>query len=155
MRKKIFFDLDGTVADLYNKEGWLEDIQNELPIFENLKPIIDMQELEGFCMKLKARGYGIGIITWLPMHASEQYESACALEKRKWVSKYMPYIDEFYALRYGTPKQNASFIRGTLNYLIDDNQEVGKMWEERNNHLAVKVSEGNTLEEVTKHFSMI
>ena len=38
MARKILFDLDGTVADLYGTENWLELLLNETKgLFRNLK----------------------------------------------------------------------------------------------------------------------
>lgn len=30
MEKMIWFDMDGTIADLYGVENWLEDLRNEV-----------------------------------------------------------------------------------------------------------------------------
>ena len=27
--KAIYFDMDGTIADLYGRDGWLDDLMNE------------------------------------------------------------------------------------------------------------------------------
>ena len=29
MEKAIYFDMDGTIADLYGVDGWLDDLMNE------------------------------------------------------------------------------------------------------------------------------
>ena len=31
MKKEICFDMDGTIADLYGVEGWLEDLEHFSP----------------------------------------------------------------------------------------------------------------------------
>ena len=155
MKTKLFFDMDGTIADLYNEPRWLEDIQAENPVFERLKPMVDMTALKELCSKLQEQGIIIGIITWLPMRASEQYEQECTIEKKKWIQKHLPEVTEFYAQRYGEPKQNAPFQRADYcNILVDDNAEVVNMWEKIRKHKAIKVENGNTIERIKEFFGI-
>ena len=46
MTKAIYFDMDGTIADLYGVEGWLNDLEseNERP-YATAKPLIRMSAL--------------------------------------------------------------------------------------------------------------
>ena len=127
--KKIYFDLDGTVYDLYGMENWLEMLRNEeRGAFTNGNPLVDMERLADMCLMLINNGFQIGVITWLPMGASLEYQEVCTQEKRKWVEKNMPYVSEFYALEYGTPKQYAPAKRAKEMWLIDDSREVREMW---------------------------
>lgn len=127
--KKIYFDMDGTVYDLYGMDNWLEMLRNEEKnAFTLGKPLVNMDKLKRVCMELIGIGYQIGIITWLPMGASLEYCEVCTEEKRKWAEKNMPYISEFYALEYGTPKQYAPARRASEMWLIDDSKEVREMW---------------------------
>lgn len=131
MTKKIYFDMDGTVADLYGSERWLEKLRNEEEgAFIKLEPMVDMNRLGEVVGKLMMQGWQFGIITWLPMDASEEYEEVCTREKRIWAEQYMPWaMNEFYAQRYGTPKQDAPVRRAGHMILVDDNAEVRAMWE--------------------------
>ena len=127
--KKIYFDMDGTVYDLYGMKNWLEMLRNEeKSAFTLGKPLVDMDRLKKVCMELIGIGYQIGIITWLPMGASLEYCEVCTEEKRKWAEENMPYISEFYALEYGTPKQYAPARRASEMWLVDDSKEVREMW---------------------------
>lgn len=127
--KKIYFDMDGTVYNLYGMENWLEMLRNEEKgAFTLGKPLVDMDKLKRVCIELIGIGYQIGIITWLPMGASLEYSEVCTKEKREWAEENMPYISEFYALEYGTPKQYAPARRAAEMWLIDDSKEVRKMW---------------------------
>ncbi len=128
--KKIYFDMDGTVYNLYGMKDWLNGLRNEEKgIFTKGSPLVDMNKLKDVCCKLINKGYQIGIITWLPMGASDEYCKICTEEKREWAKKYMPYISEFYAQEYGVPKQYAPIKRAKEMILVDDNIEVRKMWE--------------------------
>lgn len=127
--KKIYFDMDGTVADLYGEKNWLDNLRNEREgSFINLRPLVDMNELAMVCHQLMNLGYSFGVITWLPMGASYEFERVCEEEKRAWVEEFMPWVSEFYAQSYGVPKQYAPSKRAAEMILIDDNAEVRAMW---------------------------
>lgn len=140
--KKIYFDMDGTVYDLYGMENWLEMLRNEEKgAFTLGNALVNMDELKEVCLKLIAKGYQIGIITWLPMGASLEYCEVCTAEKRKWAEKNMPYISEFYALEYGVPKQYAPARRAAEMWLVDDNKEVREMWVTEKQRKAIDATE--------------
>ena len=130
--------MDGTVADLYNSIGWLDKLENqEVGAFVDLEPMVDMDELTRVCNSLQAQGWTIGVITWLPMRASELYETECSEEKHLWISKHMPYVQEMYCQPYGTPKQYAPRQQGGTMVLVDDNKEVRQMWENKRNRTTI------------------
>jgi len=154
MKNTIWFDMDGTVADLYNRQNWLGLLETESPIFADLDPICDIEELARLCTKLFSIGYRIGIITWLPAHASADYRTTCTADKNAWLAQNMPYITEVHTLPYGTPKQNAGFDRGTYNYLVDDNNEIIHTWEQSLNNIGIQVAEGNTCSILRNYFGI-
>ena len=140
--KKIYFDMDGTVYDLYGMDNWLEMLRNEEKgAFLYGDTLVNMSELEDVCLRLIKKGYQIGIITWLPMGASLEYCEVCTEEKRKWAEKNMPYISEFYALEYGTPKQYAPARRAAEMWLVDDSKEVREMWITEKQRKAIDANE--------------
>ena len=129
--KIAYFDLDGTVYDLYNMENWLERIQKEDPnVFLDGNAIYSKPQMEIMAETLQKAGYEIGVITWLPMNASVEYMIDCISTKRQWVKENMPFVDgrDFHALPYGTPKQNARIKKRREMLLFDDNNEVREMW---------------------------
>ena len=119
---KILFDLDGTLANLYGRKDWLEKLRKEEPIYEELEPLVDMQELNHIAEKLMNVGVEFCVVTWLSMQASETYELITSMEKFRWCKRYIPFISEFECQPYGTPKQTN--YRNTKCILIDDNAEV-------------------------------
>ena len=140
--KKIYFDMDGTVYDLYGMENWLEMLRNEEKgAFTLGNALVDMVALKEVCLRLIAKGYQIGIITWLPMGASLEYCEICTKEKREWAENNMPYISEFYALEYGVPKQYAPARRAAEMWLVDDNKEVREMWVTEKQRKAIDATE--------------
>lgn len=119
---KILFDLDGTLANLYGRKDWLEKLKKEEPIYEELEPLVDMQELNHIAEKLMNVGVEFCVVTWLSMQASETYELITSMEKFRWCKRYIPFISEFECQIYGTPKQTN--YRNTKCILIDDNADV-------------------------------
>ena len=130
MTKKIFFDMDGTIADLYGQEKWLEQLLSEtVGLFRNLPTMHNKKELADTLQMLKNTGFELEVITWTPKNVSSEYEKIVAQEKAEWVAEHFPQISKIHALRYGTPKQKANYTKAKTEILVDDNEEVLKIWE--------------------------
>lgn len=129
MAKKIFFDMDGTIADLYGTENWLDKLLNEEKgLFENLPVMHNKQELEKTFNKLAKKGYELEIITWTPKNATNKYINTVTREKINWVQKNFPMIKNIHCLAYGTPKQKAPITKAKEMILVDDNEEILEKW---------------------------
>lgn len=102
MTVKVYFDLDGTIFDLYGKEKWLEMIETEQSgVFEgDFLPEINEDHFYTTVGDLLDLGVQFGVITWLPMGASPEYEEICRAEKMAWVKEFMPFISEFNCVSY-------------------------------------------------------
>lgn len=130
MAKKIFFDMDGTIADLYNEENWLTRLQNEKKgLFRNLKPMHDKDKLTKIFNDLVELGFEIEVITWTPKNVSQDYIGIVEKEKKEWIQEHFPIIKNIHCLGYGVPKQKAKYKKAKLEILVDDNLEVVKMWD--------------------------
>lgn len=130
--KMICFDMDGTIADLYGVEGWLEMLRAENPTpYRQAKPMWDMVELAETLRMLQANGVEIRIITWLSMNSTENYKNETRQAKRDWLDELgFPY-DNFHGVQYGATK--ADSVRRYLAknegaILIDDNAKVREGW---------------------------
>ena len=56
--KYLCFDMDGTIADLYGVENWLNDLRNEnARPYRVAKPIYDMDTLNFLLDALKSQGW--------------------------------------------------------------------------------------------------
>ena len=138
---KIWMDLDGTVYDLYNINNWEPRLRAEDPtVFEDGDFIGDYDRFISICNKLVSIGVQFGVITWLSMQSSVEYEIECTEVKRSWVKKFMPFVTEFNAQSYGTPKQNAIQKRAKTMYLLDDNKEVCEMWKTEKMRKSINVN---------------
>lgn len=129
MTKKIYFDMDGTIADLYGEKNWLDRLLNEeRGLFENLPVMHDKHKLTRIITDLQELGFEIGVITWTPKNVTKRYINTVAKEKINWVQKNFPMIEEIHILEYGTPKQKAPIKKAKEMILVDDNEEVLNTW---------------------------
>lgn len=126
--KAIYFDMDGTIADLYNYPNWLDCLENSdtMP-YENAKPLVDMAALNELLNKFIAIGYIVGVISWSAKDGSKEYNKAVRAVKKEWINKYLPCVSEFHVVKYGTAKHTTAKIKGSI--LVDDNANVRKAWE--------------------------
>ena len=127
--KVIVFDMDGTIADLYGVNGWLDMLNAENPKpYEIAKPIYDMVELAEILNELKEIGYIIAVTTWLAMGSTREYDKQVRLAKLAWLEKYNFPYDEIHLVKYGTTKANCTRKLGGFQILVDDNEKVRNGW---------------------------
>lgn len=127
--KIINFDMDGTLANLYGVENWLEDLNNSNPRpYIVAKPLLNMSALARILNRLKKAGYMINVISWLSKNSTPDYDIAVSLAKRQWLTKHLKSVqfDNIYIVPYGTPKQAIS-----SGILFDDEKPNRKNWEDR------------------------
>ena len=130
--RMIVWDMDGTMADLYGVDGWLEMLRAENPLpYEIAKPLWDMERLANIIRGLQAIGVEQRIVTWLSMDSSEQYKSEVRRAKREWLDEFDFPFDHFHGVQYGATK--ADSVRKFLAedetaILIDDSAKVRKGW---------------------------
>lgn len=108
MKKEIWFDMDGTIADLYGVEGWLEMLLNSDPTpYAVARPLVNMARLARALNKAQRLGAEIGIISWLSKNGTEEYNEAVTLAKLGWLAKHLPSVkwNEIKIVEYGTPKE--------------------------------------------------
>lgn len=127
--KILVFDMDGTIANLYGVDNWLESLRNNDPSpYYNAEPLYDMETLTGILMALQSFGWKIVITTWLAKGANETYNALVREAKLAWLKKYdFPY-DEIHMVKYGTTKANCTRKQGGFQILIDDNENVRRGW---------------------------
>ena len=128
--KAIYFDMDGTIADLYAVEGWLADLRAEnVRPYAEAKPILNLSLLARYIHKAQRIGYTVGIISWLSKTGSDEYNEAVTAVKREWLAKHLPSVewDEIHIVKYGTPKSTCRTREGIL---FDDEQRNLDEWGE-------------------------
>ena len=127
--KTLVFDMDGTIADLYGVDNWLEDLRAENPRpYEIARPLYDMSALNALLDIFKLQGWKIVVTTWLAKDSSKDYDRLVREAKLAWLEKYdFPY-DEIHLVKYGTTKANCTRKNGGFQVLVDDNDKVRKGW---------------------------
>jgi hypothetical protein len=129
MRKTIVFDMDGTIADFYGVNGWLEYLKNEdTTPYREAKPLYNMDELRTLLINLKEKGWKVVVTTWLAKGGTKEYNNRTRLAKLEWLAKYNFPYDEIHLVKYGTTKANCTRKIGGYQVLVDDNETVRKGW---------------------------
>ena len=106
---KIWFDMDGTIADFYGVENWLDYLLNEdTTPYEIAKPLLNMSLLARYLNKAQAQGHEIGIISWGSKNSTNDFLNAVGCAKFHWLNKHLPSVtfDKVYIEHYGTNKFN-------------------------------------------------
>lgn len=130
--KYLCFDMDGTIADLYAVNGWLEQLRayNAEP-YRVAEPMWDMAELTNAIQAIQEIGIKIVIITWASKDSTREYDKTVRQAKLDWLEENNFPYDFFHCVKYGTTKANT--IRKYMEIeetaiLIDDNEKVRNGW---------------------------
>jgi hypothetical protein len=129
MNKVLVFDMDGTLANLYEVENWLVDLRSEnARPYEIAKPMYDMDTLVSILGLLKTNGWEIVITSWLAKDSSKEYDEKVRKTKKEWLAKYQFPYDEIHLVKYGTTKADCTRKKGGYQILIDDNEKIRNGW---------------------------
>lgn len=132
MNVNLCFDLDGTLADLYARETWLEELRafNPAPYAE-AAPLVNMSALARMLNNRQRAGYTLTIISWLSKTSTPEYDEAVINAKLEWLEKHLPSVhwDNIHIVPYGTPKSDFC-VEDKLNVLFDDEQRNRDEWAE-------------------------
>ena len=124
--KEINFDMDGTIANLYGVEGWLEMLlAGDTTPYAEAKPLVNFSALARVLNRLQRNGWTIGVITWLAKVDNDEYNNRVAEVKREWLAKHLPSVkwDKVTVVKYGTPKSTCG-----NGILFDDEEPNRKEW---------------------------
>ena len=127
--RTIFFDLDGTIANLYGVENWLQYLLASNPFpYENAKPLLNLQALARVLNRLQRNGFRIEVISWLSKNSTPEYDEAVTLAKLRWLRVHLASVsfDEINIVSYGICKD--TFRHTTTDILFDDEEPNRKVW---------------------------
>lgn len=125
---RINFDMDGTIANLYGVDGWLEKLINEdATPYANAQPLVDMKKLGRALRRAQAKGNEIAIISWGSKNGSPEYLERVRKAKEYWLKKHLPKVEwnDIKVVPYGTPKSQVG-----NGILFDDEQKNLDEWGE-------------------------
>lgn len=129
VKKMVWFDMDGTIADLYGVEGWLEMLMAEdTAPYAQAKPLVRMSQLAKLLHRVQAAGYGIGVISWTSKNGSWSYNEEVAQTKLEWLNQHLPSVtwDEINVISYGNAKQAYRYTDDDI--LFDDEANNRLVW---------------------------
>lgn len=133
MAKAIYFDMDGTLANLYGVENWLEKLRAyDASPYAEAPVMLNMQALAHRLNRLQENGYTIGIISWLSKESTTAYDMAATAMKMAWLEKHLHSVkwDEIHIVAYGKRKSKLAQVKD--GYLFDDNESVRREWIKHN-----------------------
>ena len=126
---RICFDMDGTIADLYGVEGWLDNlIAEDVRPYREAKALLNLNSLARKLNKLQKQGHEIVVISWLSKCGSPAYNEAVTATKKTWLKKHLGSVqfNEVNIVKYGTPK--SLFCHSENDILFDDEEQNRNNW---------------------------
>lgn len=128
MARTVYFDMDGTIANLYGVADWLPKLRAYDPSpYADAKPLVSMSRLAKALHRTQAVGWKIGIISWCSKESTEEYDKAVAEAKASWLKQHLPSVewDAVHIVPYGTPKESF-YTNGDI--LFDDEERHREKW---------------------------
>ena len=125
---EINFDMDGTLADFYGVENWLQYLIERNPFpYENAKPLVNMSALARRLNALQRKGYKVNVISWLAKNSTAEFDEVVTEAKKRWLRKHLPsvHFNNINIVGYGTPKNTIG-----CGILFDDEEPNRNMWGE-------------------------
>ena len=129
MKKMVWFDMDGTMANLYAVNGWLDMLRAFDPTpYAEAGVMHNMNLLARLLNRVQAAGFGIGIVSWLSKMPDPAYDEAVTEAKLEWLKIHLHSVswDVINIVPYGTPK--SSFKTSANDILFDDEENNRKEW---------------------------
>lgn len=125
---KIWFDMDGTIADLYRVENWLEMLiaHDETP-YAIAKPIVNLSVLARLMNKVQRKGFEICIVSALAKDSTAEYDERVRNAKIKWLANHLKsvHFDEIRFVPYWYTKND---VNTGADVLFDDEERHLEKW---------------------------
>lgn len=126
MISMIWIDMDGTIADLYAVEGWLDMLRNFDPApYAEACPLVRMCTLARLLNNRQRKGYHIAIVSALSKESNTEYDDEVIKAKIEWLNKHLPsvHFDELRFVPYNFCKDD-----------VNNGQDI--LFDDENRHLA-------------------
>lgn len=109
--RKIWLDMDGTIADLYGVPDWLPKLQASNPEpYAIAKPLVNMSVLARLLNNRQKDGFQICIITALSKNSTPEYDEKVKQAKLAWLRQHLASVqfDEIRFVPYTFVKNEAN-----------------------------------------------
>lgn len=127
--RTIWWDMDGTIANLYAVENWLPMLRAEdTTPYTEAKVMWNMSQLARLMNQAQKLGYKLGIISWTSKGGSDLYNLAIDTAKREWLDTHLASVnfDYVYIVKYGIPK--SLVMQDEDDILFDDEEPNRDAW---------------------------
>ena len=125
---RIWFDMDGTIADLYGVNDWLEKLINSDPTpYAEAKPLVNLSLLARLINRVQRNGFEVCIITALSKNSSAEYDEAVIKAKKMWLNRHLKSVrfDEIRFVPYWFTKND---VNSGEDILFDDEVRHLEAW---------------------------
>lgn len=124
--RTIWWDMDGTIANLYAVDNWLPKLRAEDPTpYKEAEVMWNMSQLARLMNEVQKLGYKLGIISWTSKGGTTSYNKAVAEAKASWLKLHLASVnfDHVTIVSYGTPK---SLVMETEDDILFDDEEQNR-----------------------------
>ena len=129
----ICFDMDGTIADFYGVENWLDALRSysDRP-YREAAPMMNFSVLARQLNAAQRKGAKLVIISWASKCCNPVFFADICMAKRNWLAEHLPSVhwDEVHIVPYGTNKAEICGVDGENFFLFDDEERNRNQWEE-------------------------
>lgn len=129
MKPCIWFDMDGTIANFYGVDGWLDYLtKGDVFPYVAAKPLLRFSAFARKLNNLQKEGYLLGIISWTSKSGTDDYNKEVKEAKKKWLKKHLASVewDEINIVPYGTSKEQ--YAKSVNDILFDDEERNRQNW---------------------------
>lgn len=127
------FDMDGTIADFYGVEGWLDALRSfSARPYAEAAPLMNFSALARQLNAAQRKGAKLVIISWCSKTSTPEFDMVVEIIKRRWLTEHLPSVrwDEIKVVPYGTNKAEVCGVDGEDFFLFDDEERNRDEWEE-------------------------
>lgn len=125
---KIWLDMDGTIANLYGVEGWLNDLENynERP-YREATPLVRMNVLARLLNKAQRNGYEICVVTALSKNSTAEYDERVIEAKKVWLGTHLKSV-KFNEVKFVPYTFTKNDVNSGNDILFDDEERHLTAW---------------------------
>ena len=128
VKMTIWLDMDGTMADLYGVENWLEMLtaHDETP-YAIARPLVRMATLARLLNNRQREGWRVCVVSALAKNSNADYDNRVMAAKREWLKKHLASVkfDEIRFVPYTCVKNE---VNARNDVLFDDEARHLNAW---------------------------